>query len=60
MRRNDPHQKTKNSQRRRKKPQHIGTKKLRKVEKNLIGQTVKAIETEGYAIAYSTQKYVKQ
>ena len=60
MRKNDPHQKTKNSQRRRrKKPQHIGTKKLRKVEKNLIGQTVKAIETEGYAIAYSTQKYVR-
>lgn len=50
----------KSSQRRRKKAQHIGTKKLRKVEKNLIGQIVKPIETEGYAMAYRAQKYVKQ
>ena len=51
---------TKNSQTRRKKPQQIGTKKLRKVGKDLIGQIVKPIETERYAMAYTTQKYVKQ
>lgn len=61
MRKNDPHQKTTKKQPKKKKKgttyRHQKVEKSR--EKNLIGQIVKPIETEGYAMAYRAQKICK-